>query len=70
MDTDRTGVVDNDGTWASPTAPGLLVGRFVVDSGAVKEMSFDPHSRLEALLPCWVSRTSSSRRTRASRAAG
>ena len=33
MDTDRTGVVDNDGTWASPTAPGLLVGRFVVDSG-------------------------------------
>ena len=33
MDTDRTGLVDNDGTWASPTAPGLLVGRFVVDSG-------------------------------------
>ena len=33
MDTDRTGVVDNDGIWASPTAPGLLVGRFVVDSG-------------------------------------
>ena len=36
--------------------------RFVVDSGAVKEMSFDPHSRLEALLPCWVSRASAEQR--------
>ena len=32
-DADLTGVVDTAGTWASPTAPGLLLNRFVVDSG-------------------------------------
>ena len=36
--------------------------RFVVDSGAVKQMSFDPDARMQSLQPHWVSQASAEQR--------
>ncbi|XP_039249521.2 putative ATP-dependent RNA helicase DHX34 [Styela clava] len=36
--------------------------RFVADSGRVKEMSYDDHSKMQLLKECWVSRASAEQR--------